>query len=201
MRRRFLIGITLFAVLGATTAGVAMARSGHLPADVRAVRAATAEYRSYQEAVADGYSVGQEPCVASPAGTMGIHAVNPALLASGTIDPLKPPILVYLPRENGKLRLVAVEYWHIALANTPNGPAPWFGASAPPLGFFNSAPSLFGQTFNGPMPGHNAQMPWHYDLHIWIFAKNPNGLFSQWNPSISCVSPAGAPDDESGHSD
>jgi len=186
MHRRFLLGIPLIAVLGAATAGVALARSGPLTADAQAIRASVAVFHSYPEAVAAGYSVGQEPCVSSPAGTMGIHALNPALLASGTIDPLQPPILLYLPRENGKLRLVGAEYWHIALANTSNGPAPWFGADAPPLGFFNSAPSLLGHTFNGPMPGHNPQMPWHYDLHAWVIENNPAGTFSQWNPSISC---------------
>jgi len=40
--------------------------------------------------------------------------------------------------------------------------------------------------FDGPMAGHNPQMPWHYDLHAWVIENNPAGLFSQWNPSISC---------------
>ena len=39
---------------------------------------------------------------------------------------------------------------------------------------------------NGPMAGHNPQMPWHYDLHAWVIENNPAGMFSQWNPSISC---------------
>ncbi len=187
MYRRFLIGIPLLAILAAATAGVALARSGPLPADLQAVRKAVAVYHSYPQAVAAGYSVGQEPCVSSPAGTMGIHALNVGILASGGNDPLRPPILLYVPRADGTLRLVGVEYWHIALANTTSGPpAPWFGAEAPPLGFYNSAPSFLGQTFNGPMAGHNRQMPWHYDLHAWVIENNPAGTFAQWNPSISC---------------
>jgi hypothetical protein len=186
MHRRILMGIALVAVLGTSTAGIAMARSGSIPANTQAVRAAVSIYHSYAQAAIAGYSVGQEPCVSSPAGTMGIHAANVGILATGVNDPLNPPILIYLPRADGSLRLVAVEYWHIALANTANGPAPWFGADAPPLGFFNPAPSVLGQTFDGPMAGHNPQMPWHYDLHAWVIENNPAGTFSQWNPSISC---------------
>lgn len=186
MHRRFLIGIPLLAILAAATGGVALARSGPIPADAQAIRAAVSPYHNYANAVAAGYSVGQEPCVSSPAGTMGIHALNVGILASGVNDPLRPPILLYVPRADGTLRLVGVEYWHIALANTANGPAPWFGAEAPPLGFYNSAPSFLGQTFNGPMAGHNPQMPWHYDLHAWVIEHNPAGTFAQWNPSISC---------------
>lgn len=184
--RRLLIAIPLLAVLGAATAGLTMARSGAIAPDVRAVRSAISIYHSYAQAAADGYSVGEEPCVSSPAGTMGIHAANPGMLATGVVDALKPPILLYVPRADGSLKLVAVEYWHIALANTANGPAPWFGAEAPPLGFFNPAPSVLGHTFDGPMAGHNPQMPWHYDLHAWVIENNPTGLFSQWNPAISC---------------
>jgi len=36
------------------------------------------------------------------------------------------------------------------------------------------------------MLGHNPQMPIHYDLHVWLAKHNPSGLFSQWNPAISC---------------
>ena len=46
--------------------------------------------------------------------------------------------------------------------------------------------SVLGQTFDGPMPGHNPQMPWHYDLHAWVVESNPAGTFSMFNPSISC---------------
>lgn len=184
MYRRILTGMLLVGLLGAATSGVAMARAGALPADLQAVRAAVSSYHSYDEAQAAGYSIGDEPCVSSPAGTMGIHAVNPAFL--GSIDPLRPPTLLYVPRADGSLRLVGVEYFQAALANTANGPVPWFAATPPPLGFFNAAPSIFGQTFNGPMPGHNPSMPWHYDLHVWVIENNPAGAFAQFNPAISC---------------
>jgi hypothetical protein len=29
-------------------------------------------------------------------------------------------------------------------------------------------------------------MPWHYDLHVWLWEDNPTGLFAMFNPAISC---------------
>lgn len=187
MVQRLGLGITLSVMLSVTiAAGVAARSAGPLSPELRAVRSAVANYHSYDQALAAGYSAAGEPCIASPAGTMGIHASNPGLLQSATLDPLQPQILLYVPRGDGSLRLVAVEYNRIALANTEQGPAPWFGAGAPPLGFFNPAPSLFGQTFNGPMAGHNPSMPWHYDLHVWVVEDNPSGTFALFNPDLSC---------------
>jgi hypothetical protein len=165
----------------------------------QAVKAATAGYHSYDQALKDGYSIAGEPCVAEPGlGAMGIHAVNRTLTMDPAIDPLRPELLLYVPHQNGKLKLVGVEYFQVALANTASGPAPWFGVpndptdpnrdpnAPPPDGFFSSAPSVLGQTFDGPMPGHNPFMPWHYDLHVWLWADNPSGLFAPFNPALSC---------------
>jgi len=152
----------------------------------QAVRAATARFHSMTQASAAGYSLAGEPCVAEAPGTMGIHAVNFALAGDLDINPLKPEILLYLPKDDGDYELIGVEYWSIALANSPNGPIPWFAANPPADGWFNPAPSALGQTFDGPMPGHNPNMPWHYDLHAWLWADNPAGTFAPFNPSLSC---------------
>jgi hypothetical protein len=192
MTRRLLLLLALVGSLTVGMTGLALARGGPLPPDLQAVRAAVARYHSYDQALADGYDIGAEPCVAAPGlGTMGYHAVNLGLLGSGAIDPLRPPILLYAPRADGSLRLVGVEYFAVALVNTPDGPRPWFGqqdprTQDPPLTFFNPAPSLFGQTFDGPMAGHNPDMPWHYDLHVWVVDENPAGTFAQFNPALSC---------------
>jgi hypothetical protein len=187
MRRlAFSLSLALLAVI-VGTAGVAFAGAGALPSgELQAVRAAVAQYHSYDQALADGYNAANEPCVESPAGVMGIHAVNRPLTTDLEIDPLRPEIMLYVPRANGSLRLVGVEYMQVALAITPDGPRPWFGTESPELGFLNPAPSLFGQTFQGPMEGHNPEMPWHYDLHVWLFESNPSGLFAQFNPNLSC---------------
>ena len=47
-------------------------------------------------------------------------------------------------------------------------------------------PSIFGRPFDGPMLGHAPGMPIHYDLHVWVAERNPEGLFAQWNPAIAC---------------
>ena len=95
---------------------------------------------------------------------MGIHYANMSLFGPGN-DPARPEILLYLPRKDGSLEFVAAEYFQV-------------GTNA-------DKPSIFGQPFDGPMLGHNPQMPIHYDLHMWV-AKHPAGLFAQWNPAISC---------------
>ena len=186
MKQGRIWALALAAVLVITAAGIALARSGPLSSDLQAVRSAVSRFHSYDQAAAAGYVTAGEPCVSSPGGTMGIHAVNFALLGSGQNDPLEPPILLYIPRADGSLRLVAVEYFAVALANTANGPAPWFEATPPPDGFFNTAPSILGHTFDGPMPGHNPQMPWHYDMHAWVLESNPAGTFAPFNPALAC---------------
>lgn len=185
MRRRIAVALAAAVLVSTAIAAAAAAKNGPLGGGLTAVRAAVAGYNDIGRAVRAGYSLAGEPCVSSPDGAMGIHAVNFGLAADLANDPLRPEILLYLER-NGRYELVGVEYWTIALANTESGPAPWFGATAPPLGFFNSAPSLFGHTFDGPMAGHNPQMPWHYDLHVWVFEQNPSGTFAPFNPAIAC---------------
>jgi len=103
---------------------------------------------------------------------MGHHYANFALMADGGIDPLRPEVLLYLPDTNGTLKLVAVEY----SKRDADGSLLTDG----------DRPFLFGQPFDGPMPGHNPAMPVHYDLHVWVAEQNPNGVYAQWNPALGC---------------
>lgn len=157
--------------------------------DLAAVRRATAQFHDPDVAAAAGYVLG-EPCVSSPAGAMGSHAPNPALIANQAIDPEQPEVLLYLEKPGGGLKLIGVEYLQpVLLRNTETGQVgPWFSASPWPANYqvVSQTPQLFGQTFDGPMPGHNPNMPWHWDFHVWIWAHNPNGTFAQWNPAVSC---------------
>ena len=175
--------------VGALTVGPANASRSD---DVQAVKAATARYHTFDQAKQAGYSIQGEPCVSAPpppelTGAMGIHAVNADLAQDPAIDPLHPEFLLYLPTSDG-LELVGVEYFTVALANTESGPRPWFEATPPPLGFATSAPAVLGHQLDGPMPGHNPTMPWHYDLHVWLWADNPAGMFAPFNPSLACPS-------------
>jgi hypothetical protein len=165
--------------------------SGAETAAVAAVRQATAAFHDVDKAIAAGYvsPVGGH-CDEIAAGAMGVHSSNPALMQNPALIPERPEVLLYLPSGDGNYRLVGVEYVQfVLLRNTQTGQVgPWFSPNPWPAGYVvvNSTPSLFGQSFQGPMPGHVPGMPWHYDLHAWIWTPNPTGMFAQWNPSISC---------------
>jgi hypothetical protein len=132
-------------------------------------RQVTARYHDVAAALADGYVPASE-CVAGPDGTMGIHYVRPSLLGA-PVDLRRPPFLLYVPGDDG-LELAGVEY---------------FKADADQdLGTDDDRPSLLGQEFDGPMPGHGEGMPVHYDLHVWVWKHNPAGMYAEFNPALSC---------------
>ena len=163
--------LTLAVAAGA--AAITGGASASPPDVVQAAKAAAANFHSIQQAEAAGY-VPASPCVESPAGGMGFHYENPALMADDAIDPARPEILVYAPKANGKLELVGVEYWKADADQS--------------LGTNADLPSLFGRAFEGPMPGHGppGAMPIHYDMHVWVAEENPSGVFALFNPSLSC---------------
>jgi len=144
--------------------------------------AATAPYHRESAALADGFTA-TDDCVSAPGlGAMGIHYLNIARASDLTVKASEPELLLYEPTHNGGRRLVRVEYFVPVISNG----APWFDPNNPPPVIDNAAPKLFGKTFDGPMPGHEPGMPWHYDLHVWIWKYNPSGLFAQFNPTAQC---------------
>jgi hypothetical protein len=141
-------------------------------AERKAIRAATKRLRKPEAAIAAGY-VPTDACVTLPGvGGMGYHFVNPGYLTDGVIDPAKPEILVFHD-DGGELRLGAVEY---------------FAADADQdLATDADRPALFARLpFDGPMPGHEPEMPVHYDLHVWLYTDNPAGQLAAWNPDVTC---------------
>jgi hypothetical protein len=131
------------------------------------VRDATEDYHNIRNAQAAGYNLvpGLDYCFDNPGvGGMGFHYINTALLDT-VVDALKPEAMVYAPERNGKLRLAAVEYIVPIAA--------WDAANSQP-------PTLFGQTFE------RNQTLGVYTLHAWIWKHNPLGMFSDWNPRVSC---------------
>ncbi len=103
---------------------------------------------------------------------MGFHYVNPALVADGRVDPTTPDVLLFAPGRDGRLRLVGVEYL-VADADQD-------------LATDGDRPTLMGHAFDGPMPGHEPGMPVHYDLHAWVYQRNPAGELAPWNPAVRC---------------
>ena len=129
------------------------------------VTGATEGFQSVAAAEAAGYvNINVGECVASSEGAMGYHFVNFELLDL-KLDPQKPEIMVFTPEPLGGLRLGAVEY---AVPIEP-----WDA-------IYESPPSILGQEMSpNPVLGL-------YVLHAWIYARNPSGIFADWNPSISC---------------
>jgi hypothetical protein len=175
------VGLTL-----ATAAGVS-ATTDQVPGtdsspsvseQLRQVRRATREFRDVYAALAAGYRPAS-PCESDPKyGGMGIHFVNDDLVADGVLDPLRPEILVYQPTRDGSLRLGAVEYFQVDADQD--------------LATSEDRPTMFMLPFDGPMLGHNAEMPIHYDLHVWLYRHNPAGRFAMWNPRVNCPTDDGA---------
>lgn len=142
--------------------------------DLAAVRLATFKYHDVNQALADGFTP-TETCVAVPGvGGMGYHYVNIDRVIDPAIELTKPEILLYA-RVDGEMKLVGVEYMLAIGAPDTQVPNP-----APP------APVLFGQSFDGPMEGHEPGMPPHYDFHVWVWQANPDGMFAPLNPLVSC---------------
>lgn len=144
---------------------------------IRMVRQATEPFLDVRAARHAGY-IPAADCVAGPDGGMGIHYTNPELARDSEIDIRRPEILVYEPHGDRR-RLVAVEYYRADADGR--------------LDTDDDRPHLFGRGFDGPMEGHEPGMPIHYDLHAWVWKRNPSGTFSQFNPRVRCPEAEASP--------
>ena len=176
---RFSRGAAVAIVLLAAAPYVARAQSSALPAELQSVRALLDKYADPIVAVHDGFlstvacveypKGGSEGSMQYAAGGMGVHFINMANVGP-TLDPSKPQVLIYEP-VGDKLRLVAAE---------------WF---KPAQLACDKRPSVFGNELQGPMEGHKPLMPaevHHYDLHVWLWKTNPEGVYSPTNPAVKC---------------
>jgi hypothetical protein len=132
--------------------------------DVARIRAATAAFKSLDEAVAAGYARDVAHCVDNPpAGAMGFHHVNNSLL-DDRIELERPEMLVYERLPDGEYRLNGVEYI-VPFSVWPRT---------------NDPPVVMGQKLK-PAPSLNI---WY--RHVWVWRENPSGLFADWNPLVKC---------------
>jgi hypothetical protein len=138
-------------------------------------RKATVQFNDLNAALAAGYTKFPDlngDCVDQPGqGGMGIHYLNASLL-DAELDPLHPEFLVYRQNHNGKHELVALEYVVFAPVWDALHPQP---------------PVLFGHPMHlvRTPNRYGTPMPF-YELHVWAWEHNPNGLFNDWNPTFSC---------------
>lgn len=176
MRITRFAGVIAFAIVSAPHSAAAQAT---LSPELASVRAALDKYRDPIVAIYDGYlstvacieypKGASEGSMQYPKGGMGVHFLNMGYVGP-TLDPAKPQVLIYEP-VGDSLRLVAAE---------------WF---MPADVAAKTRPSIFGKELQGPMEGHQPLMPagfHHYDLHVWLWKNNPEGVFSPTNPAVRC---------------
>ena len=165
--RRLVVILIVLTALG--IAGIAVAAGAF-----EGAKPATARFHDLDQAKAAGYTATVEDaagitCIAQPGeGAMGIHMLNPKLL-DGTIDAERPELLVYERKNDGELKLVALEYLVFK--------ADWNGSRPP---------ALFGRTFDFTDDPNRYGLPPFYSLHAWIWKPNPSGILTPWNPRVSC---------------
>jgi hypothetical protein len=180
MKRKRLFQIGLVALALITLTSVAMTRSSTAaptPTLVATVRQESARFKDVKDAEKAGYAL-LHGCVASPQeGAMGIHFANSKLVGDSELDAKHPEALLYEAKD-GKMQLVAVEYLVIADA--------WNAKHKTP-------PVLMGQLFNYSSSPNRYGIPAFYELHVWAWQSNPNGMFADWNPLVSCETYVGDP--------
>ena len=162
------------------------------------VRAATERFRDVKVALAEGYIrdpmnlCETAPMMGFPAqlGAMGIHFFRPDLLGitappdprvdgNGThIDFRKPSILIYEPQADGSLELVAVE--NLVFQKS------WHAAGNAKLPTFHGVEYDTMQDDPATAVDEAHMFEPHYDRHVWLYRENPNGMFAQFNPNVSC---------------
>jgi len=175
-KRLTLLALAVLPVLVA--AGIAVAAGAFDGA-----KSSTARYHDIEQAKAAGYvakvvDLAGIECIESAdgSGAMGVHMLNPELLFDGgTIDAVQPELLVYEPRSNGTMKLVALEYLVFK--------SEWKG---------EGRPSLFGQEFDEIKADNRYGIPASWALHAWIWKPNPSGMLYAWNPRVDCGPGAGS---------
>lgn len=168
------------------------------------VRQETERFRDVRVALAEGYV--RDPMnmcetaemMGRPAseGGMGIHFFRPDLLGitappsprvsgAGThTDFRRPGVLIYEPQADGSLELIAVE--NLVFADA------WKAAHGDARPTFHGVPydAMADDPATPTDEAHNFAP--HFDRHVWIYRENPNGVFTPFNPAVSCRHHKGA---------
>jgi len=160
---RILFGLSAAALMAMTAVFVASAAKDDGPQnDAAKVRAAIAGYHSVEAAQDAGWDLvpGLDHCFPN----MGVHYIKGPLDTS--LDPLEPEALVYQYLPNGELHLGAVEYIVPAAA--------WDAEN------HGHDPEVLGRHL------HLNEDLGVYVLHAWLFNQNPDGMYQDTNPRVSC---------------
>lgn len=142
-------------------AGVSMTKG--VEDQLAVVRQATARFQRFEAAQDAGFTVKVTDCwEKQPLGAMGFHYANAGRI-DGAVEVANPEVLLYEQQDNGRMRLVGVE-WIIPFDQ-------WDSADPPVL---MGIPLVKNFTFNV------------WALHAWIWKNNPKGMFADWNPNVRC---------------
>jgi hypothetical protein len=192
--------ITLIAAALAAAAAAPAPAAGE--PTLEEVRAATERFQDVKVALAEGYVDAGAPCetaahmgMSKELGGMGIHLFRPDLLGiAGPPNPRvsgnglhtdfrKPSILIYEPRADGTLELVAVEnlVFEKAWKEAGNNAPPTFHGLA--WDYMADDPKTAADEAHMFEP--------HYDRHVWLYKTNPKGVFTPFNPAVTCEHPKG----------
>jgi hypothetical protein len=189
-RNRLRRGLVWTALAGALAAGLAACGNGDNYADLRYdskklddIRTYTDRFKEYRVALAEHYTSGfvcASGDLPPDQGAAGVHLGNYNMIRDHVLDPKRPEILIYMPTETD-FKLVAVEYV-----------VPDYGQKAPtvlgaPMHRVN-ATDIPGFKLALP-PG---QPPFAWYIHMWLYEKNPRGLFADGNPNLRCPPPPAA---------
>ena len=174
-KRALILALAVLPVLAAVGAAVA----GNV---FDSPKNSTAAFHDVEKAREAGYTetvidrAGLQCIAEAGKGAMGIHKLNPKLLFdNGKIDADQPELLVYERRNDGSMKLVALEYLVFK--------SDWKGSERP---------SLFGQPFDEIPANNRYGIPESWALHAWIWKPNPSGMLYAWNPRVDCGSGAGS---------
>lgn len=138
--------------------------SCQFPDEINELKEITSSFHDIEAAMNAGWAVDLSGCVEHPEeGGMGHHFGRPEFI-DGRVDFREPQVLLYEPEANGGFRFVGVEYIV---------PFAILSADADP-------PVLFGHEFHA---NHELEI---WALHMWTERDNPNGMFYDWNPTVSC---------------
>ena len=183
MLKRFLV-FTGAIVAAVIVPGSALATNG---SDMSQARQGTAAYHDINVAGHAGYAEFRDAagiaCIDKPGvGGMGIHYLKGALAGDAVVDPANPELLVYAPRQDGTLRLAALEYVIFQSAWTGAG----HSASVPPSLFGQNFELVKDETYPPDYTPNRYHLPAFWELHAWVWENNQAGMFEDWNTKVVC---------------
>jgi hypothetical protein len=138
--------------------------------DITALRTKFEPLQDFAQAAPAGYTEAITPCwFHRDNGGQGVHYARVPF--DSTVVMMEPEAIMYEPQQGGGQQLLAVEY--IVPFDQWKSPTP---------------PTVLGEQL------HRNEALGLWVLHVWLFRDNPSGIYSDWNPNVSCANAAQSED-------